>query len=280
MALRLELDYRPAEAEEQPAADTSLSLDYEPIPEPEDISTLAQVPGALKDTAGQVGAVLASPGKAVADLILHPTEPAKDLGRRAAESRARFASTLGPPPQIPGAPDPLTQPEAFADYVKAGRGPSAQERAREHTRRRQAGEVPSTPVERLGDVLVEALKKHRYVGDVAGGAYSTAQGVAASLPWLMGTDTAVGKIGEEFAARIGDVVERLQPEDPGFLDALAAGFGSMATFFIPGVASAKALQLVAKASPRLAAWSGAGVMAVMEAATEAGSSFDQLVGEG
>src|SRR3990167_2399473 len=82
MALRLELDYRPAEAEEQPAAHTSLPLDYKPIPEPEDIPTLAQVPGPRKDTAGHVGAVLASPGKAVADLILHPTEPAKDLGRR------------------------------------------------------------------------------------------------------------------------------------------------------------------------------------------------------
>ena len=65
----------------------------------------------------------------------------------------------------------------------------------------------------------------------------------------------------------------LTVEDQTLGEKVAAGFGSAATFVIPGTGAMKVAQAVGKA-PRIAALLGTSVSAIMESAVEAGSSYE------
>lgn len=99
-----------------------------------------------------------------------------------------------------------------------------------------------------------------------------------SIPPTIGGLTAklllrsTGKPLKEAAQELED--RYLQVKDPKLADKVAEGFGSAATFFIPGLGAAKGAQAIA-ATPRIAAWTGAGVSAVLESAVESGSTYNE-----
>jgi hypothetical protein len=109
---------------------------------------------------------------------------------------------------------------------------------------------------------------------VVAGAVSTVEGMAGSLEWLSN-----GKIGRELANEAKLWGQDLLPEEHDFGDSLASGVGSMATFFIPGMGVVKGANAVAKVSPRLASWLGSGTATAMEAMTEAGTVYRNVLSE-
>ena len=109
-----------------------------------------------------------------------------------------------------------------------------------------------------------------------GGALGTAEGMGGALQWL--TDGALGK---DFSDYMGGLRKEITPEgEASFMEQLASGAGSMATFFIPGFGAARGAMFAAKIAPRAAQWIGAGTMAVTEAATEAGQVYRDELGKG
>ena len=65
----------------------------------------------------------------------------------------------------------------------------------------------------------------------------------------------------------------LTVEDQSFDEKVASGFGSAATFIIPGTAAMKGAQAL-KMAPKMAALLGTSISSVMESAVEAGSSYE------
>ena len=122
------------------------------------------------------------------------------------------------------------------------------------------------PVKDMG--APERLGRH-----FVGGALGTAEGMGGALQWLTG-----GAMGKDFSDYMGGLRKEITPEgEASFLEQLASGAGSMATFFIPGFGAARGAMFAAKIAPRAAQWIGAGTMAVTEAATEAGQVYrDEL----
>ena len=104
--------------------------------------------------------------------------------------------------------------------------------------------------------------------DIQAGMLGTAEGMAGTLEWLT-----EGKVGRGLANKAQLWREELLPEDPNFIDDVASGVGSMATFFIPGLGAARGMQSLGTIAPKLAQWAGAGTMAMMEASTEAGQVY-------
>lgn len=86
---------------------------------------------------------------------------------------------------------------------------------------------------------------------------------------------------------IGDGINKYAEEmkdfyevpDPDFLTSVSAGFGSMATFVIPGLGISKGAQAISFA-PRLATWLGISASSVMEASVEAGGAYNRMIAKG
>src|SRR3990167_7446380 len=97
-----------------------------------------------------------------------------------------------------------------------------------------------------------------------------------------------GGVAKWFGAdKIGDSVNKYADEmkkfyevpDPDFTSQVAAGFGSMSTFLIPGLGVSRGVQALST-MPRLAAWLGASASSVMEASVEAGGAYNRSVAKG
>lgn len=108
--------------------------------------------------------------------------------------------------------------------------------------------------------------------DVASGAIATAEGVAGSLRAL-GLERSAGFMAQ--AAK--NASAELMPMDPGFSDHVAAGFGSMAVFMVPGYGIQVGSAKLAGFSWRLANVMGVGASSVLESATEAGSVYNEVL---
>lgn len=116
----------------------------------------------------------------------------------------------------------------------------------------------------------------RAIKGVARGAAGTLEGMAGATEWLT-----EGAIGKDLADKAREWQTYLSPEAIGkksdFRDDLSSGVGSMATFFVPGLGIAKGVGAMAKISPKLAAWLGTGTATSMEAATEAGIVYRNVL---
>jgi len=110
--------------------------------------------------------------------------------------------------------------------------------------------------------------------NIISGAVSTVEGMAGSLEWLTN-----GAVGQDLANQAKLWSQDLAPEEHDFSDSLTSGIGSMATFFVPGMGVVKGAGVLAKVSPRLASWFGSGTAAVMEAMTEAGQVYRDVLSE-
>lgn len=106
-------------------------------------------------------------------------------------------------------------------------------------------------------------------------------GVAGSVEGLGGAFNWLGQdwLGKRFVDHAQEMRRFYAIPDPKFSDQVAAGFGSMATFFIPGLGISKGVQ-IATAMPRLAAWLGVSASTVLEATVEAGSTYQRAIEKG
>lgn len=89
---------------------------------------------------------------------------------------------------------------------------------------------------------------------------------------------------EELGRGITDLSTRIQkeliPPDQNFGDTVAQGFGSMAAFLIPGFGIMRGAGALARFGPRLAYWLGVGAGTVLEAASESGGVYNEIIGRG
>jgi len=111
--------------------------------------------------------------------------------------------------------------------------------------------------------------------DFASGAVSTGSGLLGFASRVTGGQGL--KAGQ---AKLDQKAYELLPSDPNFLDKVASGFGSTATFFIPGMGIAKGAQALSSVSKTMGLWLGSGAAAGMEAAVEAGSVYSEMLREG
>jgi len=137
------------------------------------------------------------------------------------------------------------------------------------------GEVAPTGAQYARQIGAREGVLERGARDVASGAVSTASGLLGFLASETGSRAL--RSGQ---VKVDELARDLLPADPGFLDQLASGFGSTATFFIPGLGIARGAQAAALLAPRMALWLGSGAAAGMEAAVEAGSVYGQLLDQG
>src|SRR3990167_6567501 len=114
----------------------------------------------------------------------------------------------------------------------------------------------------------------RQLGAFAGGALSSLEGIAGAVEWV-GVDRA-----KPVADKLKDWSEALQPEDPNFALQVTSGFGSAAVFFLPGFGFMRAAGFFGVTSPRIAALFGNSAATALEASTEAGLVYRELIEQG
>src|SRR3990167_5068110 len=134
----------------------------------------------------------------------------------------------------------------------------------------ESGRGPGAGKRDLEEIGAKSNLLERGLEDFASGAISTGAGLL-GMASRLGSESA-----GQWKGALDVTTESLMPADPTFLDELSSGFGSTATFFIPGTGIAKGAQAVAKVAPRMALWLGAGAAAGMEAAVESGMVYDDL----
>ncbi len=115
----------------------------------------------------------------------------------------------------------------------------------------------------------------RVAKDVASGVTGLGAGFAGAAEWMTGAPSTAAA-----AKYLEAVTQNLTPDDPNFGDQLAAGAGSFAAFFLPGLGVAKGAEAIGKVSTVAANWLGAGSSAALEASAEAGSVFRDLRRQG
>ncbi len=136
------------------------------------------------------------------------------------------------------------------------------EKALDNTREREISFLPA--LKRMGSNITVGI-----VGTVkgAGEFFKAFGGVEAKV------------VGELISQQADKVLEKTVVPDPNFGDKVAQGFGSMSTFFIPGLGVAKGVQ-IASFAPRMALWVGSSASAVLEGIVESGSTYQQGINKG
>ena len=97
-------------------------------------------------------------------------------------------------------------------------------------------------------------------------------GLAGLTQYLTGSEK-VGKV----AGGLEDLAEAWQVPDPNYGHKLISGVGSMLGFAAPAYAVLKGVSLVGSVAPTLASWIVPGSAAVLEAGTEAGSAYREVL---
>lgn len=133
------------------------------------------------------------------------------------------------------------------------------------------GELGGTP---LGLISPPPVEVGRILGGVARGALGTVEGMAGAAQWLTS-----GKIGKDLAGKMQEWQKNITPEEVKLRDHIYSGFGSMATFFIPGTGVAKGASMLARVAPQMALYFGIATSTALEALTEAGSTYRQSLGD-
>jgi hypothetical protein len=151
--------------------------------------------------------------------------------------------------------------------------------------REQAAAVLEVEARERG-ITVEELKRQvfpegeglrrveRFGKGIGAGAVGTLEGLAGFTQFI--TD---GDIGGDLANQASLWRDELSPspEEVNFADNVASGVGSMAVFFVPGFGVGQGMKLVMPVSRRVAAWGGTTVMTSLEASTEAGLVWRDMI---
>lgn len=96
---------------------------------------------------------------------------------------------------------------------------------------------------------------------------------------LVGDDAPAGQALQRARQTLGDLENRLSPDDPTIVDRFGKAIGSAAFAFVPGLTTAKLVQraaLMAKSFTSAAGIAGSGASTAIEAAQEMGDVYDTL----
>src|SRR3990167_6472785 len=173
-----------------------------------------------------------------------------------AEYKSKVASVAPEQPAVSRAPSPAS--EAFTEAAKGVRRT-----------------ITPSRIQSAAESFATSSKPQRLAKSTVSGAVSpaTEMGGAAQAIGLESIGESITKAGEK-------IQKELYVPDPTFAEKVASGFGSMATFLIPGIGTQTGAARLALVAPRLARWFGVGVAAVLEAAVEAGSVFNEVLRRG
>ncbi len=132
------------------------------------------------------------------------------------------------------------------------------------------------------ETFITGLALSRGAGDLASGFLGAFEGVANFVKWrgdVAGAQN-VSAFGEEGAKRIGSWIDEVRPNNPQLADEIAEGLGSTLAFYIPGAGISNATSRLAVVSPQLASVFGITASATLEAATESGTTYQEVLSQG
>ena len=122
---------------------------------------------------------------------------------------------------------------------------------------------------------IDTPASRRVAGDVAAGMVDTAAGAGGALKWW-GAD----RLGQAITEKAGEINKELIPTNPHFIDSVARGFGSAATFFVPGFGIGRGAAALGTIAPRLATWFGITSSSLLESMVEAGTVYNESLVRG
>lgn len=130
--------------------------------------------------------------------------------------------------------------------------------------------------------FITGLALERTASNLATGVLGALAGVANFIKWR--ADVAdyktVSSYSDEGAKRINEWAEAVAPNNPELADELIQGAGSTLAFYLPGAGVSSVTARLASVSPKLATIFGITASATLEAATESGSTYQDLLDQG
>jgi hypothetical protein len=163
------------------------------------------------------------------------------------------------------------------DFIKdlSGAGPAAQTaKAQIQLEAQKAGLTPSKYADKVYPAGAGQREMQSLIPRMAQGALSTPEGMANAAAAVSGSQAM-----KTLADKLSIAGAELEPMSDKFTGQLASGVGSMATFWLPGIGIARGASKLAILSEKAAEWFAIGSNASMEAATEAGAVWRQVLDE-
>lgn len=145
---------------------------------------------------------------------------------------------------------------------------------------KSASEAVDTAAAPFNPKTIDTPTSRRVAGDITAGAVDTVGGMGGATAWLgrRVNSPMTERIGQAVASRAQSISKEMTPDNPNFVDSVMRGFGSTATFFLPGVGVARGAGALASVAPRLATWLGISASSVLEGLVEAGSNYNEAYG--
>lgn len=132
------------------------------------------------------------------------------------------------------------------------------------------------------EVFINGLALSRVSGNLAAGFLGSLKGVADFVKWRgdVAESETVSKFSETTAKHLNQWAEAVAPDNPNLADEILQGAGSTLAFYIPGAGVSSATAKLATVSPRIATLFGVTASATLEAATESGNTYVEMVDSG
>lgn len=130
--------------------------------------------------------------------------------------------------------------------------------------------------------IINGLAIQRTTGNLIGGLLGSLEGAADFITWRADVSDSQGlaKASDVVAKRINIWAKEVSPNNPELGDELLQGAGSTLAFYLPGAGVANASARLATISPKLATMFGVTAAATLEAATESGNTYTDMVEAG
>lgn len=132
------------------------------------------------------------------------------------------------------------------------------------------------------EVFINGLALGRISGNLASGFLGSLKGVADFVKWRGDVAEAetVSKFSETTAKHLNQWAEAVAPDNPQLADEILQGAGSTLAFYIPGAGVSSATAKLATISPKVATLFGVTASATLEAATESGNTYVEMLDSG
>lgn len=132
------------------------------------------------------------------------------------------------------------------------------------------------------EVFITGLALGRVSGNLAAGFLGSLKGVADFVKWRgdVAESESVAQFGESTAKHLNQWAEAVAPNNPELADEILQGLGSTAAFYLPGAGVSSVTAKLATISPKIATLFGITASATLEAATESGNTYVDLIEKG
>lgn len=132
------------------------------------------------------------------------------------------------------------------------------------------------------EVFITGLALGRVSSNLASGFLGSLKGVADFVRWRgeVAESESVSKFGETTAKHLNQWAEAVAPDNPELADEILQGAGSTLAFYLPGAGVSSLTTKLATVSPKLATLFGVTASATLEAATESGNTYVEMVDSG